>query len=278
MREKRVDADRRAAEVAARQHGVITTAQLYAVGLSAEGIRRRVRAGRLHRLFRGVYAVGHAGLSIEGRWMAAVLACGDGAALSHRSAAELWKLLDPARDEVHVSVPIAGGRSKREGIRIHRTPSLRRAATTRHDGIAVTTPSRTLVDLRASVPRDLFDRALRQAEFRRLALGIVAFDLDRTASELERRFLCLIRRHRLPEPEVNVPMAGFVVDFLWREQRLIAETDGYRYHSGTAAFESDRARDARLTALGYRVVRFTHRQLVREPRAVIATLRACLDV
>jgi very-short-patch-repair endonuclease len=250
MRHKRVEAaDERIARVAARQHGIVTAAQMYAAGLDRSAIRRRVAAGRLHQVFRGVYTVGHAGLGNEGRWMAAVLACGEGAVLSHRSAAELLKMLDPTDEAIHVSVPVAGGRRKRDGIRIHRIPSLPTAATTRRDGIAVTSPARTLVDLRSTVSRDEFRRAVRQAEFRRYSIDAHLLNPDRTASELERLFLRLVRRHRLPDPEVNAQVGGLEVDFLWREQRLIVETDGYRYHRGSAAFEADRERDNRLREL-----------------------------
>jgi very-short-patch-repair endonuclease len=250
MRHKRVEAaDERIARIAARQHGVVTVAQLHAAGLDGSAIRRRVRAGRLHRVFRGVYAVGHTALGNEGRWMAAVLACGHGTALSHRSAAELLRLLDPAGGPIHITVPVAGGRRRRPGIRIHRIPSLPAAATTRRDGIAVTSPARTLVDLRSTVSRDEFRRAVRQAEFRRYSIDAHLLNPDRTASELERPFLRLVRRHRLPDPEVNAQVGGLEVDFLWREQRLIVETDGYRYHRGSAAFEADRERDNRLREL-----------------------------
>jgi very-short-patch-repair endonuclease len=208
--------------------------------------------------------------------MAAVLACGEGAALSHRSAAELWRLLEPADGPVHVSVPVAGGRRKRDGIRLHRIPSLPTAATTRRNGIAVTTPARTLADLRAILSHGELRKAMRRAEFLRLPIDVHLLTPDRTASELERLFLRLVRRHRLPEPEVNVRVAGFEVDFLWREQRLIVETDGYRYHRGSVAFEDDRARDNRLMALGYDVLRFTYWKVVNEPEAVAALVRARL--
>jgi very-short-patch-repair endonuclease len=278
MRELRVeDADRIVAQIAARQHGVVTTEQLVRAGLSRSAITRRVRAGRLHRVYRGVYAVGHPGLSTEGKWMAAVLACGDGAALSHRSAAELWRLLELAAGPIHVTVPVAGGRCSRPGLCIHRVPSLAPTDTTRCKDIAVTTPTRTLSDLRSVLSRDQFGRAVRQAEFRRLPIDARGLLPDRTASELERIFLRLVRRYRLPIPEVNVQVGGYEVDFLWREQRLIVETDGYRYHSGSAAFEDDHMRDNRLMALGYTVLRFTYRRVVEAPEEVAALVGMHLD-
>src|SRR5206468_3749619 len=179
------------------------------------------QAGRLHRVYRGVYAVGHTALGNEGRWMAAVLASGEGAVLSHRSATELWGLLEPRNGPVDITIPTAGGRRRRPGIRLHRFPSLPKAATTRHHGIAVTTPAQTIADLRRVASIDDVRRAIREAEFHRLDLGGEGADLDLTGSELERRFLGLCRRHRLPKPEVSVRVGRFEVDFLWRERRLI---------------------------------------------------------
>jgi very-short-patch-repair endonuclease len=265
MDPKGVNVDARVAAIAAVQHGVITFAQLIAAGLTATAIRNRVRSGRLPRIHRGVYAVGHSGLSDKGRWMAAVLAC-DGAVLSHRSAAELWELLPPCKGPVHVTVPVPGGRKKRDGIHLHRSPSLPNNATTRRDGIAVTTPARTLADLRRRIEPAIFRRALREAEFRGLELGDVPS--DRSRSELERAFLRLCRRHRLPTPEVNVGVGRFTVDFLWRREGLVVETDGYAAHRGRQAFEDDHARELELHALGYRLRRFTDRQVEHQPRAV----------
>lgn len=160
------------ARIAARQHGVITRAQLIAIGLLPSGISDRVAAGRLHRVHRGVYAVGHPSIGNEGRWIAAVLACGEGAVLSHRSAAELWRMLavrqvNPSGREgpapVDVTVPGDAGRRRRAGIRLHRSLSLSKAEVTRRAGISVTAPARTLADLRRVVPSKQFAAALRQA-------------------------------------------------------------------------------------------------------------------
>lgn len=210
--------------------------------------------------------------------MAAVVACGVGAVLSHRSAAELWNLLGSDGGPAHVSVPVAGGRRPRSGVRIHRVPSLEQRDTTRHRGIAVTTPTRTLIDLREMVSQGELRRAIREAEFRRLPVERDAYVGDRAASELESAFLRLCRRHRLPEPEVNVFVGGFEVDFLWRGGRVIVETDGYRSHAGRQAFEDDRRRDGELLARGYRVLRFTYSRVVNEPAEVIATVRAALGL
>jgi very-short-patch-repair endonuclease len=278
MRDQSVEAGRDAAvaRVAARQHGVVTVHQLRDAGLRRDAIARRVAAGRLHRIFRGVYAVGHAGLGNEGRWMAAVLACGPGAALSHQSAAKLWGMLKPEDGLVHVTVPVAGGRRKRPGIRIHRSPHLTSAVTTRHH-IAVTTAARTIADLRRTAPPKLVRRAIRQAEYDRLPVGDHGAETARTRSDLERRFLALCRRHHLPEPEVNVKVGRFTVDFLWRHEGLVVETDSYRTHGGSQAFHDDRERDNELVAVGLEVLRFTDVRIENEPAAVAALVSARLN-
>jgi very-short-patch-repair endonuclease len=221
--------------------------------------------------------VGHSRLSNEGRWTAAVLACGPGAALSHRAAAALWRLLPPRRGLVDVTVPGSAGRKQRRDIRLHRSTTLTQQATTLRLGISVTSPARTLLDLRRIATPEELGRAHRQAEVFGYQLDDAArIEPDPTRSELERRFLRLCRQHPLPSPEVNAQVGDCVVDFLWRRARLIVETDGYRYHRGRAAFEHDHARQARLIALGYEVLRFTWRQVVDEPEKVIAALRARL--
>jgi very-short-patch-repair endonuclease len=221
-----------------------------------------------------VYAVGHAGLSNEGRWMAAVLACGEGAVLSHRSAAALWTIA-PLPSVIEVMVSGDAGRRPRNGLRIHRSLTLRPSQTTRRAGIPVTKPSRTLEDLKRALPSDQFAAALRQAEFLRLPIG-EQLEPDHTRSELEGRFLALCRRHRLPKPEVNVRVGPFLVDFLWRARRLVVEVDGFGTHGTRSAFEADRARDMRLKLMGHDVIRFTWRQIVDGASAVAATLRTLL--
>lgn len=297
--------DAAVAAIARRQHGVVAIGQLHGAGVSRNAVRRRVEAGRLHRLHRGVYAVGHPSISQEGRWVAAVLACAAGvavnsetallgredseatmsvleywgAALSHRSAAELWGLLRPGNGSVDVSIPGDSGRAKRSGIRLHRSHSLLPASVTIRSGIPITTPARTIVDLRrVSVgerrlvtPREL-RRAIRQAN----VFGLPIEEGDRRRrerSDLEEDFLVLCRRHRLPTPEVNVRIGEHLVDFLWRERRLIVETDGYIYHRGRAAFEDDRTRDLALRALGYDVMHLADSQIEGEPAQIAAVLR-----
>jgi very-short-patch-repair endonuclease len=263
------------ARIAARQHGVISVQQLYALGVPSSGIGDRVRAGRLHRLHRGVYAVGHPNIGNEGRWMAAVLACGDGAVLSHRSAAALWRI-GPVAASIDVTVAGGGGRATRTGIRVHRSRALSPADCTRRAGIPVTKPARTLEDLRRILPGKAFARALREAEYLGLPIGD-DFKPDRTRTDLEGMFLALTRHHRLPQPEVNVPVDRFRVDFLWRPQGLVVEVDGWDSHRTRSAFEEDRARDARLNVLGYAVLHFTWRQVEDDARAVARTARDVLQ-
>lgn len=292
--------DRATAELAAAQHGVVARAQLERLGLSSAAIGRRVDACRLHRVHRGIYAVGHPLLTAEGRLMAAVLACGDGAVLSHRSAASLLALRPSATARVDVTVPSRGGRKPRAGIAVHRPKSLPAEHLTRHHGIAVTTPARTLVDLAAVVDQASLRRAVDRAETLRLfdlrAVQAV-LDLDPrragsralveilglgtsaalTRSELEDRFLELCAAERIERPIVNARVGPYEVDFLWPRHRLVVETDGHRHHGTRDAFERDRARDARLVVAGYRVLRFTFRQVTREPAFVASVLRSVIE-
>lgn len=282
MSDFRAPPDALVAKLASRQHGVVSVDQLRAVGLDKHRVHQRLRTRRLHRVHHGVYAVGHVGLSREGLWMAAVLACGPGAVLSHGSAAALWGLLRPFAGPIDVSVPTHGGRRSRAGIRIHRCESLvngdRREApdlVTTRTRIPVTTVARTIADLRGTVPLHLVRRAIRQAEIARLPLGSDV-KTDRTRSDLERDFLRLCRDHGLTPPEVNVKIGRWTVDFLWRRERLAVETDSYAYHRGSVAFEDDHARDLDLRRRGYAVHRFTGRQLRDRPAHVAADLRDAL--
>lgn len=275
MAEKVALPDAQIAVIAARQHGVVSIRQLREAGISDDAVWRRVRSGRLHRVHRGVYAVGHRGVTFEGRAMAAALAVGEGF-LSHRSAASLWRMLPLTGGPVDVSVASQSGRAKRRGIHIHRAGSLVAHDLTRERGIPVTTPARTVSDLRRTAAPGEVRRAIRQAEVLGLGLGEEA-SADRTRSELEHLFLRLCRHHDLPVPEVNVRLGTRVADFLWRDRGLIVETDGYRYHRGRAAFEDDRARDLELRALGFEVLRLSHRQVTEQSQHVAEVLRAALN-
>jgi len=213
--------------------------------------------------------------------MAAVMAVegsdptGGGAVLSHRSAAALWGLLSPSGGPVDVTLRGRSGRRKRQGIRIHRPVSLDPAEMTVRRGVPVTSPARTLADLRSAIPARDLRGAIRQADFLGLATG-PDIAVDRTRSELERRFLWLCSRFHLPKPAVNMKIGAMTVDFCWVEQKLVVETDGYQSHRGREAFEGDRARDLRLRGLGYEVMHLSHRQVFDEPHEVLAVLKPAL--
>ena len=286
--------DRAVAEMAGHQHGVVSHAQLLAAGLTRRSIERRAQSGRLHRVHRGVYAVGHTAPMPLSREAAALLACGDGAVLSHRSAGAAWGILERpvALVEVTVVGPDCGARP---GVRVRRARRIASEDVDLQDGLRLTGPARTLLDL-ASV---LSMRALRRAVNETLVLGLADEEalwavLDRsrgrrgrsqlgrlladgrgpslTRSEAERRLLELIAAAELPRPETNVRVGACEVDFLWREHRLVAEVDGYAFHGTRAAFERDRVRDAEFQARGYAVLRITWRQIVEAPEATIARL------
>jgi very-short-patch-repair endonuclease len=275
------DPDAAIARIAARQHGVVSLVQLEQAGIHRQGRTRRLQRGRLHRIHRTVFAVGHRGLSREGQWLAAVLAVGPGAALSHASSGALWGMLgshgpdSSGSVELPIHVTVRGTRESRRGIRVHRSRTLTPDQITVCQRIPATTPSRTLADLKGVLSQSRFGAALRQAEFLGLPLD-PALEPDRTRSELEGKLLALCRRHRLPLPEVNVRIGSFTVDFLWRDRRLVVEVDGYWAHGSRSAFESDRARDVELQLLGYDVARFTWRQLSDRPKDVVGALRQLL--
>jgi very-short-patch-repair endonuclease len=285
------------AELAERQHSVVSRRQLMRLGLGRRAIGHRMECGRLHPLHRGVYAVGHPHPSREGRWLAAVLAGGEGAVLSHHSAAALWGIRPTSRTLIDVSRPY-GGRSTAR-IEFHRS-SVPPDERTVKDGIPVTTVARTLFDLAAEIQARGVERAINEAEILhlwdevgldhlltryprrpgartiRMALAGRAAGATRTRTELEERFLSLLAREALPRPEVNASLNGYEVDFLWRERGLAVEVDGRDVHATAAAFERDRERDRVLQAAGWRVIRITWRQLERTPTDVAADLRRLL--
>lgn len=288
--------DRRIAALAARQYGVVSRAQLSALGLSRGAVETRIRSGRLVRLHRGVYAVGHRALRIEGVWLAAVLACGPDAVLSHRDAAALWELRATSGTRVDVTAPTRNGRRRQAGIAVHRPTPLPQDEKTSVREIAVTTPARTLLDLAEVVPRSALVRAVEQAEVVRVLdltdlESVIAAHPGRvgarrlvrvlteqfghttvTRSEIEVIFLDVCGGAGLPRPLVNTTVAGLEVDFFWPGLGLVVEVDGFRFHGTRAAFERDRERDAVLTAAGLRVLRFTYRAVTRDPRRVQSVL------
>jgi very-short-patch-repair endonuclease len=209
--------------------------------------------------------------------MAAVLAAGDGAVLSHSSAAALWGFLRPIQGPVHLTLAAAVRRKARPGLRLHRSRTLGPSHVTRRHGIAVTTPARTIEDLRGTVEPYLFRRTLRQAELAGYRVPHLSA-VKRTRSDLELLFLALCEEHDLPRPLVNQRVHGHRVDFYFPEHRLAVETDSWEYHRGSVALEDDHARDLALRAHGIATRRYTGDQLEAAPEAVVADLREALGL
>lgn len=283
--------------VADRQYGVVSREQLLRAGLQTGQIKRAVHAGRLRPVFRGVYAVGHEAIGRHGWWKAALLV-GDAADLSHRSAAQAWSFNRGPVHPIHLTSLRDCGRGYRN-LHIHRS----RLKPTEHtiiDGLRLTTPARTIVDLAATLdPRALRLLVERAQDLRRFSpkaieasltlrprrpgcaqlrdlVHLLLPDEDNARSHLERLFLSLLRRSSLPKPEVNVVINGRRRDFVWHAARLVVETDGYAYHSSKAAMLRDRRRDRELTAAGWRVARFTYEEVAFEPGRVAEELVALL--
>jgi very-short-patch-repair endonuclease len=287
--------ERAIARIAGRQDNVIRRDQLLKAGLGRGQIARRVAAGRMQRLYRSVYLIGPAPPTPMARARAAVGACGPGAVLSHRSAAELFGLLPTTDGDVHVTVP---GRNPgvEPGIRLHRPRALARQYVTSVRGIPVTTVARTIADLAATEsPRDV-EHAFQEALYRRVVTpGAVAGVLDTeprrkgapviralldnptmTRSERERALLRLVAQAQLPKPLTNVRLHGYLVDAYWPEQRLVLEFDGWQAHGHRHAFERDRKRDQVMLANGLRAMRVTDRHLVHEPVALVVRIAQAL--
>jgi hypothetical protein len=289
------------AALAGRQHGVVSRVQLLRLGFTRHEIDNRRSSGRLHPIHRGVYAVGHRVVSREGKWMAAVLAGGAGAVLSHGSAAALWELRATKGRAIDVTV---GKHAERPGIRFHRA-QLDPTEITQRRGIPVTTPERTIIDIAATLTPTQLERAIRQAEYEHLttlatltsclssrrrgrgtkalrkALALAAGGKGITRKKLEQRFRAFTRRYALPPPDTNVSMRigdhWIEADCVWHEQRAIAELDGRAAHHNVHAFESDRARDRALQVAGWAVIRITWRQLHDEPEAIARDLYSLLS-
>jgi very-short-patch-repair endonuclease/predicted transcriptional regulator of viral defense system len=282
-------------EAARRQHGVVSRAQLLEAGYRPQSIKHRIAKGRLHPVGRGVYAMGRPALTLHGRWMAAVLSCGPHAALSHQSAAALWGIRASGHRSIEVSVPMRV-RPRRPGIVVHRRANLAGSDLTRHEGIPVTSPVCTLIDIAARLNRDQLEAAVNEADklgltdperlrsaldqaTRRPGIRALRDLLDRptftlTDSQLERRFLPLARKAGLPVPETGRYVNGFRVDFYWPELGLVVETDGLRYHRTPAQQARDRVRDQAHTVAGLTTLRFTRAQVRFEPVHVVTTLLA----
>jgi very-short-patch-repair endonuclease len=293
---------REAWALAARQHGVLSRRQLMDLGLDPQAIKHRLKKGRLHSVHRGIYAVGRPELTEQGRWMAAVLLCEPDAFLSHGTAAALWGFESVREDcsraaGIDITV-LAHRRLRARAVRVHRTRHLTDADRRRCRGIPVTSPSRTIVDLAAALRLDRVEAAINEAD----KLGLVsaaalsrrvrdlsapgaavvravldAADFRVTDSELEQRFLRIVRRANLPTPLTRQRVSGFRVDFFWPELRMVVETDGLRYHRTPTQQSKDRVRDQAHVAAGLIALRFTHRQVVFEGDRVVELLRSVAE-
>jgi hypothetical protein len=302
---QRVGRERALAEVAARQHGVIALGQLRAIGFSPNAVRKRAASGRLLRLHRGVYAVNGARLGSHAHWTAAVLVCGPGAVLSHRSAAALWGFRPSAATRIDVTSHRRAGRG-RAGILAHRADRLALSEVTEVAGIPCTTVARTVVDLAGVLAAEPLEYAIHRAQTKRLlardeisdvlarsptrqgagvvrrVLGLSDPAEDRVRSLGERRMVRICVAAGLPMPRVNSRIAldgdGLEADFIWPDQRLVVEVDSLTHHATNRAFENDPRRDRRLMVAGWRVARFTYRDVTERPNAVAAELRSLLGI
>ena len=286
------------AEMAARQYGIVSIRQLLGpLGYSQGAVTRAVAARRLHRIHRGVFAVGHTSISLRGNCLAAVLTCGPDALLSHSSAAWLWEISNRSPAPFHVTGPIR--RRPRHPIRVHHSEILAPEDRALVDGIPVTALPRTLLDLAASVPRFRLERALALAE----NIGIFDFGaiesllaragghqgirslrraiaihrpLDVVHSDFERRFLAAVREAGLPRPSANFNFAGYELDMYWAPERFAVELDVYETHGTRAAFEEDRLRQEELKLIGVEMMRVTEPRFERESEQVIERVRRFL--
>ena len=293
--------DRALGELAKRQHGVVARRQLLALGMSERAIEGRVGRGQLHQVFRGVFVFGPRRISRRGRWMAAVLAAGEGAVLSHRSAARLWRLFPPAAEVIDVICP-PDRVVRRKGI-VNHSFQLQDDEWLVRDGIPVTSPFRTIFDLAAVVRMRELERAFHEAEARevtdRVSLPVL---LERypgrrgaknlralleagrpvgiTRNDFEEAFVALVDRFGLPRPRMNADLAirgrFFEIDALWEQERVAVELDSRGIHGTRKKFESDRRRDRILVAEGWQTMRITWRQLQDEPEAIAGDLRLAL--
>ncbi len=301
----------RLAQLAAGQHGVVTARQLEALGLTRTAVARRTASGSLHRLGRGIYAVGHERLSPVGRRHAALLAAGPGAVLSHVTAARLWKVLPESAehldkdrvDEELIHVTVDRRVDSRGWIKVHCVRHFDRRDRVLRDDLPVTTLTRTLLDLAATEEPGVLRRAVREAQVRhRLSEYALRVQLDRargrhgarhlagliadgptpTRSVLEDRVLELMLAGGLRKPAINVRVAvaerrSFEVDFLFARERVIVEADGARYHDNRLARQADVDRQALLEAAGYNVIRLNWRQVTRDAEQTARRLHVALS-
>jgi very-short-patch-repair endonuclease len=275
---------------------VVAFGQLLQLGMGRDAVQYWARSGRLHRIHRGVYAVGHRALSTEGRDMAAVLAAGPGALLSHWSAAARWELL---RRSGPVCV-LTRSRCSVPGVDVHVASALHADDCTRRDGIPITSVPRTLLDIAGVADERVLKRAVNQADRKgwlnrravhelldrnprrrgtkalRAVIAAVDPTTRRTRSDLEAAFFALCRRYGIEKPISNAKVAGYEVDMHWPGTNLIVEIDSYEYHRTPAEFHNDRRRDADLATKGYVVIRISDHWLASDPKGVAETLRYVL--
>ena len=276
--------------LAEAQWGVVTRQQLEESGLPGTAITRWLQTSRLHRLYPGVYALGHRRIGAEGKLAAALFYAGPGAMLSHLTAAWWSRIVGEPVRETHVSAP--GDRRPLAGVCVHHPRHLRRVW---HGGFPVTPPAQTLLDIAGVVRLSQLRRALAEAEYLRLltlddvkavlgrgrpgspalraALECHRPELAQTKSMLEEKFLLLCERHSLPRPAVNAGVAGWLVDAVWFDARLVAELDRHAAHGTPSRLEQDHRRDLDLRAAGYTVLRYTWQQVTHEPERVVSDLR-----
>jgi very-short-patch-repair endonuclease len=279
----------RAWELARKQHGVVSREQLLDLEFSERSVEHRLRTGRLYSVRRGVYAVGRPQISREGRWMAAILACGRGAALSHGSAAMLWGIGRETGRRIDISVRRPCNH-RLPGIKARTRPTLPLEDITEENGIPITAPARTLIDLATELTPKRLERAVNEADKRDLidseALRVALDDhagergvrplrtlLDRQTfrlsdTELEVLFRPIAVRAGLPTPLTKEMVNGFEVDFYWPDLGLVVETDGWHYHRTASAQTRDALRDQTHTATGLTPLRFSHYQVKYEPQHV----------
>jgi very-short-patch-repair endonuclease len=280
-----------------RQHGVVARRQLLGLGLTPRRIERRIASGRLHPVWRGVYAVGRPALGQRGRWMAAVLACGPGVALSHGSAAALWGFGAARGDMIDVSVP-AERRSRLRGIRAHRRTQAVLSDIAVHEGIPLTSPVRTLIDLATRLRPMQLERAVNEADkLDRVRADVLHASLDEhrgqpgvvalrklldplafrlSDSELEQLMRPLARSANLPTPETKTWVNDYEVDFFWPELGIVVEADGLKYHRTPSQQRRALERDQAHLAAGMWPLRFSHWQIAHDPAHVRRILRSAV--
>lgn len=294
-------ADLALARLAREQNDVVSAQQLRALGLTSGAVTTRVRRGQLHRIHRGVYAVGSGALSIRGAFTAAVLTCGHDAVLAHHAAGSWHEMRPWAPRSIDVIVRRGGGRRQRPGIRLHHPRWLDPRDVWRRDNILVTSPARTVLDLAGELPAKALRRMVRQSladgrvSIRQLVeildrsrrhpgaaalRAVVADGYVPTRSELEDRALDLFAAAGMTAPEVNAPLVlegrRILPDLLWRERNIVVELDGAAWHADPLSRVDDADRQALLEAHGYRVLRVSWRQLVDHPSQTIARIRSAL--